>query len=384
MAGADSHDGLVGRGMKEGATLFRSWFDRLTGAAADGSPTAYVFVMGSLAEILRVFDFELSFPEINSLQTAIRHVAHEYLNQAEDYGYSPDICGYVKADVAVQLRKGAHPMGTLPPPALAVATNACNTYIKWAEIWERLYHVPVFTLDVPGTRRADRQTWPGDPDFEEDRRYVAAQIGELIALCEQVTRKRFDIDRLRETMGHTNAMTAAWRRVIALNQHRPAVFNALTEGTVYLGVANGFRGMREGRLYFADLLDEMEDKAAHGLGTHRRGTLSPRVRRRALLPDLPAVQRHVHGMGRRLRQLDLPLVRVRRRRSRLRVRPRTAARESRRRRAHLGASRDGRDVPSGPRHRGASRAIPTSTAWSSIQSRAAGPFRPAWPTAGAH
>jgi benzoyl-CoA reductase subunit B len=267
MAHTQSGDGIVGRGVTAGSALFREWFDRLTLATRTGHPTAYVFVMGSLAEILRVFDFELSFPEINSLQTAVRKVAHEYLNEAEDYGYSPDICGYVKADVAVQLRKGAHPMGTLPPPALAVATNACNTYVKWAEIWERLYHVPVFTLDVPGTRRAGGQTWPGDPDFAADCAYVAAQIQELIALCEHITGRTFDIDRLREVLGHANAMTRAWRRVIALNQSTPAVFSALTEGTVYLGVANGFRGTREGRDYFVDLVEEMEHKAAHGLGT---------------------------------------------------------------------------------------------------------------------
>lgn len=253
--------------MNDGASLFRRWFSGLTNAANTGDPTAYVFVMGSLAEILRVFDFHLSFPEINSLQTAVRRVAHEYLNQAEDYGYSPDICGYVKADVAVQLRKGAHPMGTLPPPAIAVATNACNTYVKWAEIWERLYHVPIFTLDVPGTRRAGGETWPGDPDFAADCAYVAAQLQELIALCERITGRKFDVDRLREVMGHTNAMMRSWWRVIELNKQRPAVFNAVTEGTVFLGVANGFRGTPEGRDYFRDLVEEMEYKAARGVGT---------------------------------------------------------------------------------------------------------------------
>jgi benzoyl-CoA reductase subunit B len=262
-----SDSSLVGRGMTDGAGLFRRWFDRLTTAAASGRPTAYVFVMGSLAEVLRVFDFELSFPEINSLQTAVRRVAGQYLSEAEDYGYSPDICGYVKADVALQLRKGAHPMGTLPPPAIAVATTACNTYVKWAEIWERLYHIPIFTLDVPGTRRAGGQTWPGDPDFAADRDYVAAQIKELIALCETVSGKRFDIDRLRETLALTNAMTSAWRRAIALNRQRPAVFSALTEGTVYLGVANGLRGTPEGRDFFDGLVEELEYKAARGLGT---------------------------------------------------------------------------------------------------------------------
>ena len=260
-------DGIVGRGMTSGSDLFRQWFDRLTAAAASGDKTAYVFVMGSLVEILHVFDFPVSFPEINSLQTAVRRVAHEYLNQAEDYGYSTDICGYVKADVAVQLRGGAHPMGTLPKPALAIATNACNTYVKWAEIWERLYHIPVFTLDVPGTRGAGGQTWPGDPDFAADCAYVKGQLQELIALCERVSGKKFDIDRLREVLGYANQMSVAWRRVIELNKSMPAVFSALTEGTVYLGVANGFRGTAEGAAYFRDLVEEMEYKAARGLGT---------------------------------------------------------------------------------------------------------------------
>ncbi len=269
MSDGQSADGLVGRGAKEGAELFRNWFQRLTEAPARGEQSAYVFVMGSLAEVLRVFDFHTVFPEINALQTAVRHVAHEYLNTAEDYGYSPDICGYVKADVGMQLRGGEHPMGRIPKPSLAVYTNACNTYIKWAEIWERLYHIPIFTLDIPGSRAAGGQTWPGDPDFENDRRYVAAQIKELITLCEQVSGKKFDIDRLREGMRHANDMSRAWRRVLELNQSTPAVFNALTDGTIYLGMANGFRGTREGSVYFQNVVEEMEYKSAHGLGTVR-------------------------------------------------------------------------------------------------------------------
>ncbi len=259
-------DGIVGRGMIGGAELFRRWFDRLAAAAASGTPTAYVFVMGSLAEILNAFDFPITFPEINSLQTAVKRVAHEYLNQAEDYGYSTDICGYVKADVAVQLRGGAHPMGTIPRPALAVATNACNTYIKWAEIWERFYHIPVFTLDVPGTRDP-RHADVGTGDFAADRAYVSAQLRELITLCERVSGKAFDIDRLRETLHFANQMNAAWRRIMELNQRVPAPFNAVTEGTVYLGVANGYRATRDGAAYFAQLVEEMEYKAATGLGT---------------------------------------------------------------------------------------------------------------------
>jgi benzoyl-CoA reductase subunit B len=258
---------LVGRGVTDGARMFREWFAALGQAPERGQPAAYAFVMGSFNELLLAFGMAPVFPEINSLQMAVRRVAHEYLNEAEDYGYSPDICGYVKADVALQLRGGKHPMGQIPKPDVAILTNACNTYLKWGEIWERMHGTPVVTVDVPGTRAAGAQTWPGDPDFERDRRYVERQIRELIPVLEQVSKKKFDIDRLRETMAHANAMGAAFKELIALNRSTPAVFNAVSEGTVYLGVANAFRGTPEGAAYFRDLVEEMSFKAANGLGT---------------------------------------------------------------------------------------------------------------------
>jgi benzoyl-CoA reductase subunit B len=259
--------GLVGRGNNAGARLFREWFEGLTAAAEEGRGAAYVFVMGSLCELLRVFDFPIVFPEINSLQAAVRRVAGDYLNEAENYGYSPDICGYVKADVATQLRRGAHPMGRIPKPALAVCTNACNTYIKWGEIWERMHGMPLFTLDVPGSRGAGLASPIGSDDFERDRRYVQAQLEELIALCERISGIRFDIDRLREYMGWANELNQGWKRVLELNCSRPAVFNALSDGTIYLGVANGFRGAREGASFFSDLVEEMAFKADRHIGT---------------------------------------------------------------------------------------------------------------------
>ncbi|WKZ83177.1 MAG: 2-hydroxyacyl-CoA dehydratase family protein [Acidimicrobiia bacterium] len=258
---------LVGRGNQEGADLFRDWFTELDQTAATGGKAAYVFVMGSINEILKTFDLPVVFPEINSLQTAVRRVAHEYLEEAEDHGYSPDICGYVKADVATQLRGGEHPMGRIPPPALSVLTNACNTYIKWAEIWERMYGTPMFTIDIPGTRQAGTQTWPGDSDFEADRKYVEVQLKELITLCEQVTGTKFDIDKFRGVLDNANVMSRSWSRILELNRAKPAVFNALTDGTIYLGVANGFRGTETGARYFERLVEEMEYKAAQGIGT---------------------------------------------------------------------------------------------------------------------
>lgn len=267
MTETEKSQDIVGRGNRDGAQLFREWFGELGEVAARGDKAAYVFVMGSLNEILMSFDLPVVFPEINSLQTAVRRVADEYLEEAEDYGYSPDICGYVKADVTVQLRGGQHPMGQIPEPNIAVLTNACNTYIKWAEIWERMYEIPMFTMDVPGTRQDGTQTWQGSTSFDNDRRYVEAQIHELIKVCEDVTGKKFDIDKLRSVMTHANVISRCWARVLELNKSTPSLFNALTDGTIYLGVANGFRGTEQGAKYFEDLVEEMEYKAANGIGT---------------------------------------------------------------------------------------------------------------------
>ncbi len=258
---------IVGRGNDQGAELFRNWFGELTEAANTGRPSAYVFVMGSLNEILKTFDFPVVFPEINSLQTAVRRISAEFLSEAETYGYSPDICGYVKADVAVQLRGGDHPMGKIPKPAIAVLTNACNTYIKWAEIWERMYKVPIVTIDIPGTRGRKTDNPQGESNFAGDRQYVLAQLKELITTCETITGKKFDIDKFRHILGYANDMSRAWKEIILCNRAKPAVFNALTDGTIFLGVANGFRGTEAGSQYFKDLAEEMKYKVANHIGT---------------------------------------------------------------------------------------------------------------------
>ena len=195
-----NHSDIVGRGNREGAELFRNWFAELDQAAARGERAAYVFVMGSFNELLKAFDMHITFPEITSLQLAVRRVAHEYLQEAADYGYSPDIFGYVKSYVAMQLRGGEHPMGHSEALDVRLHQRA-NTYIKWGEIWERMHGVPIFTMDVPGHRQLGVHSEPGSPEFENDKKFVETQIRELISRCEEVTGKKFDIERLRETMG---------------------------------------------------------------------------------------------------------------------------------------------------------------------------------------
>ena len=126
------HHPVIGRGARESARLTREWFSSLTDAARRGQGAAYVFVMGNMNEVLRTFDMPIVYPEITALQHAVRGTAEGLLKESEDYGYSPDICGYLKADVAMHLKGRDHPMGLIPKSSIIVTTNACNTYFKWA------------------------------------------------------------------------------------------------------------------------------------------------------------------------------------------------------------------------------------------------------------
>jgi benzoyl-CoA reductase subunit B len=260
-------DEIVGRGRRDGNALFKDWFVELDAAAGTNAPVAYTFVMGSMAEILRAFDFHVVFPEINSLQAAVKKQSLDYLNKAEDYGYSTDVCGYVKADVGTQLQKGMHPNGRIPKPSLVIATNMCNTYVKWVEIWQRMHGCPVFVFDIPGQRSMAWDAQPGSKSFEADRRYVQGQLEELIALSERITGRPFDVERLRTVLGHVNSMAADWEAVLRLNQNSPAPFNVLADGLTYMGVLSAFRGTAEGARYMSQLREEMEHRVANRIGT---------------------------------------------------------------------------------------------------------------------
>ncbi len=250
----------------EGQRLMRDWYAGLEQAPARRQHVANVFVMGNAVEILRAFDFQLVFPEINSLQTGVRKTSEEYLRLSEDYGMSPDVCSYVKADVGLIIKEHKHPAGRIPKADIAIASNMCSTFIKWAEIWERMLKTPTFVLDLPGQRAANWQVRPGDAQHAADARWVEAQFRDLIQKCETITGKRFDMDRLAEVEDRVNKMVFHWNNVMALNRVCPAPYNAMLDGLTYIGIMNVYRGAPEGVEFMRNLEAGLKAKVARGEG----------------------------------------------------------------------------------------------------------------------
>ena len=191
---------------------------RARGSSATGSrgstprpsaaePAAYVFVMGSLAELLRVFDLHARLPRdqlaadrgaargarVPERGRGLRLLArHLRLRQGRRRHAAP---GRGAPD-------GPHPEAG----ARGRHQRLQHLHQVGGDLGALCTRFPMFTLDVPGSRSADgRRRRRAARTSSATAATSSTQIRELIALCEQVTGKRFDIDRLREVLRHANA-----------------------------------------------------------------------------------------------------------------------------------------------------------------------------------
>lgn len=254
-------DGLqyqdTGRTMQK--DLLSGWFDRLSHAPERGEPVAYLFISGNVGEILANFGFHLVYPEVNALQCGIKKTAGTFILKAEEMGYSPDVCGYVKNDIGLLHSGNRSPMGTLPPPSLLVCNySGCRTYVKWFEALALYYDAPLVMLDVPYRRH--------DAIEPSDVAYVVGQLTELIAVCERLTGRKFDPDRLREDLVRSVRAEEYWSKILHSARRVPCPFDAYFEAVFFMAPLYVMRGTQECLDYYEAVWREIKERIAHGVG----------------------------------------------------------------------------------------------------------------------
>ena len=239
--------------------LMSAWMDELGRAEAEGVPTGALMISGNCVELLRACHVLPMFPEVTALQAAIRKKSLPLILKAEQAGYSSDNCAYVKADIGLFLDGGMGPGKPIPFPTITVCNYVgCNVYVKWFEHLADISGSKLFMLDVPFARTAE--------PTEQDIRYVTAQLKELIALCESVSGKKFDIDYLREILGYTVRAEEGYARAKELCKNHPAPFDAYFDAINMMGPINVLRGTREAADFFDTAVKEFEGLVAQGLG----------------------------------------------------------------------------------------------------------------------
>lgn len=259
MAGAVTERQYQGKVHEDSRALMAAWMGELGRAEEEKRPTAAIMISGNCVELLRACHVLPMFPEVTALQAAIRKKSLPLILKAEQVGYSSDNCAYVKADVGLFLEGQMGPGKPIPFPNLVVCNYVgCNVYVKWFEHLADISGAKLFMLDVPFARTEEPRP--------EDVRYVVAQLEELIALCEGLSGRRFDIDELRETLALAARAQDGYARCKHLTKHRPAPFDAYFDSINMMGPINVLRGTRAAADFFDVAVAEFEGLVAQGVG----------------------------------------------------------------------------------------------------------------------
>jgi benzoyl-CoA reductase subunit B len=254
------------RSMEMQKEMLAGHYERLERAGETGEPVVYTFVPGNLTELIRSFGALPVLPEINALQSAMRGKSKGYIAEAERGGHSEDVCSYVKCDVGMLKSGNIGPTGTrLPKPDLLLLSyTGCYTFMKWFELLREEYRCPTVFLHVP--YQGDGRQTP------EQRAYTVRQIQkELIPALEKISGRRYDEDRLRESLVLSARAEDDLVAVLQSAKADTSPIDAYFGAVYYVGpIFSAFRGTPEGVAYYRALREEVEERAAL-----RQGPLTP-------------------------------------------------------------------------------------------------------------
>ncbi|MBU2551968.1 MAG: 2-hydroxyacyl-CoA dehydratase family protein [Proteobacteria bacterium] len=235
--------------------LMADHFRELDEAARSGAPKIAWCTSVGPAELLRAMGFLVYFPENHGAMLGSTRMAADLIPAANAIGYSPDICSYLTSDIGSYLRgetplKTAYGMDLPRPDVLVYNTNQCRDVQDWFAWYAREFQAPLVGIHT------QRGVGPVMKSHVEDQ---AAQIRALIPTLEEVSGRKFDLDRLKETVAESLAVTRLWRAVLECGAARPSPLTFF-DACILMGPAVVARGTREATVYYEQLLAELREK----------------------------------------------------------------------------------------------------------------------------
>lgn len=244
--------------MQKEKELMAGYIEKIHSAKDNGKKICYTFVPGGLMELLHCFDVIPVFPEVLGLQMGMRKNSDQYIEIAENEGYSDDICSYVKSSVGMYLKDNVGPYGKkLPEPDfLFLIYSQCFTFMKWWEILRKLFNCPIITIHLP-FRHHDKTT-------KEEAQYGVAQFEKVvIPQLEEQTGIKFDMDKLKEKLVLTRQMEEELVPVFKAAKNTPCPVDGFFQSLYYVGPINTyFRGTEEGVEFYKFVRKVVEERVA--------------------------------------------------------------------------------------------------------------------------
>ncbi|WP_082759797.1 2-hydroxyacyl-CoA dehydratase subunit D [Abyssisolibacter fermentans] len=195
------------------------------------------------------------YPENHVVGIAARKGAPELLEYAERKGYSNDICGYARANLAyMDVQKCVSEELPLPDLVL-LCNNICETLLKWYENIAYELNIPLLIVDVPYNH--DKEI------TEENIQYVEAQFHDIIHQLEVICNKPFDEKKFQEVMKVSAQNAKDWYDATMLCSARPSPLSGFDMFN-YMALIVCMRGKKECGMTFRKLKEELEEKISRG------------------------------------------------------------------------------------------------------------------------
>jgi len=226
---------------------------------------------GAPVELLRAMDFYTHYPENHGAICGIALEAERISIEAENQGYSRDLCSYARTDIG-SLLSGITPQKSIPRPDLLMAsTNICQTVLHWYRILAHYYKVPLILIDTPFLyQQASDHTIA----------YVRRQIEDAVPQIEAVAGKALDLQKLRQVTGWSRKAVQLWKQVLECCRHRPAPISAFDQFILMAPIVV-MRGEEKTVNVYTELLAEVEARITQGISVVQN------ERKRLLWDNLP-------------------------------------------------------------------------------------------------
>ncbi|HAR96981.1 MAG TPA: hypothetical protein DCR97_13640 [Deltaproteobacteria bacterium] len=212
----------------------------------------------SPVELFVAHDIIPIYPENHAVACLSGRMGTELSLATESMGYTSHLCAYARSDLGYR-KTGKTATGGIPDPDLLLACNAqCFTLTKWFQVLARKGNVPMFVWDTPEYIKDKKAR-------EEIIKYCVMQLREMIAWMEEVTKRKFDYDRLKEVMKYSAESSLLYKKFLDMAQYKPSpisIFDAL----IGMAIAVYRRGTQECVEYYQTLVDECQAKVDRGIG----------------------------------------------------------------------------------------------------------------------
>lgn len=212
----------------------------------------------SPVELFVAHDIIPIYPENHAVACLSGRMGTELSLVTESLGYTSHLCAYARSDLGYR-QTGKTATGGIPEPDLLLSCNAqCFTLTKWFQVLARRGNVPMFVFDTPEFIRDSGAR-------KEIVKYCVMQLKEMIAWLEEVTKRKFDYDRLKEVMRYSAQSSLLYKEFLDMAQYKPSpisIFDAL----IGMAIAVYRRGTPECVEYYQTLVDECQAKVDQGIG----------------------------------------------------------------------------------------------------------------------